>query len=177
MSPTEKTRNPAEYVVLGALALGPAHGYEIARRVRDGLGETWRLGRSSIYGILKSLEKEGLVRHERVDQDALPARKVFTLSSHADEVLSAWLLAPVPNIRDLRIEFLAKLHFVGVIRPGDKARLVADQLAVCRDRLNRLRELDRAPGTPSERRSVEFKIAVASAVVRWMESLLEGLDG
>ena len=47
--------------MLGALRDGPAHGYEIIRRLEDGSGGLWRPSAGSVYPTLQLLEEEGLL--------------------------------------------------------------------------------------------------------------------
>ncbi|HUA95752.1 MAG TPA: PadR family transcriptional regulator [Acidimicrobiales bacterium] len=53
--------------VLSALQDGPAHGYEIMRRLEERSGGIWRPSPGSVYPLLQMLEDEGLVRAEARD--------------------------------------------------------------------------------------------------------------
>jgi DNA-binding PadR family transcriptional regulator len=172
----ETSRNPAEYAVLSILALGPAHGYDVFRRLRQGLEKIWLLRRSQVYALLNSLEKEGLVRHERIDQDALPPKKVFSLSADGRNVLFSWLNSPVGNVRDLRCEFLGKLYFVDLICPENKPALVSEQLAVSRERLNSLERMRRRSGKPQEIQALDLKLSITGAAIDWLERFLDQPD-
>ncbi len=164
-------RNPADYAVLGVLALGPAHGYDVSRQLHQGLEKIWRLKRSQIYALLNSLEKEGLVRHERVDQETLPPKKIFSLSPAGREVLLSWLCSPVNHIRDLRLEFLGKLHFTELICPEKKPQLVSSQLAVLCNKLNSLSEVRHRCENRLELQVLDFRLAMIRAAVQWLEGL------
>lgn len=48
--------------VLWALAEGPAHGYEVMRRLEERTAGMWRPSPGSVYPMLQMLEDEGLVR-------------------------------------------------------------------------------------------------------------------
>ena len=53
---------PSELAVLGLIAEQPRHGYEIEKVIEDrGMREWTEIGFSSIYYLLKKLEKHGLV--------------------------------------------------------------------------------------------------------------------
>jgi DNA-binding PadR family transcriptional regulator len=49
-------------LLLAALLEGPAHGYEIMRRLETQAGGRWRPSPGSVYPLLQLLEDEGLVR-------------------------------------------------------------------------------------------------------------------
>ena len=107
----KKERNPADFPLLGVLSLGPAHGYDLCAELRERLGEIWTLRASHIYALLTGLEKDGLVSHERIDQENRPAKKVFRITPEGRKLFSTWMTSPVSNVRDIRMEFFAKLYF------------------------------------------------------------------
>jgi DNA-binding PadR family transcriptional regulator len=61
--------------VLTALQDGPAHGYEVIRRLEEKSGGFWRPSAGSIYPTLQLLEDSGLVR--AFDQDG---RRTYELT-------------------------------------------------------------------------------------------------
>jgi PadR family transcriptional regulator AphA len=60
---------------LAVLSLGKASGYDIGKRLEDPFGHFVDVARSGVYPILKTLEEEGLVQYENVEQSALPNKK------------------------------------------------------------------------------------------------------
>lgn len=70
-----------EFVILALLNEEASHGYAIERKIHDRGFRFWtRLGRSSIYGALRALEKRGLVR-VRLETGGGPPRKVFSTTA------------------------------------------------------------------------------------------------
>ncbi len=61
--------------VLGALLEGPAHGYEVIRRMEQRSGGLWRPSPGSVYPTLQMLEDAGMVR--ATDQDG---RRTYELT-------------------------------------------------------------------------------------------------
>ena len=106
-----KTKPSTEYVLLGALFLGPKHGYEIMQFLESALESTWQVSTSQLYVLLKRLEHDGLLESNLETQETRPSKRVFSLTSKGKKAFLAWLRIPVEHIRDLRIEFLAKLFF------------------------------------------------------------------
>jgi DNA-binding PadR family transcriptional regulator len=75
----------AAFVLLCLLAEGPAHGYQIRQTLHTRGFRFWvRLERSSVYAVLASLEKQGLVV-SRLEDGGGPPRKVFSLTPRGDE--------------------------------------------------------------------------------------------
>lgn len=62
-------------LLLAALIEGPAHGYELIRRLEERSGGRWRPSPGSVYPLLQLFVDEGLVVASDVD-----GRKVFELS-------------------------------------------------------------------------------------------------
>ena len=167
-----KPRNPADFPVLGVLSLGPAHGYDLCRELRDRLGEIWRLPTSRIYALLARLEKDGLVRHERIDQESRPAKKVFSITYLGRDIFLEWVRSPVTNERDIRLEFLGKLYFAGLDSPAAAAELISAQLSVCRITAKRLKVGRRACKTRTEYAAWDYRLAMVAATAAWLTKLL-----
>lgn len=171
IGPTEKDRNPAEYLVLGALSSGPLHGYDLYQYLEGQLGQIWTLGRSQTYALLSRMEQAGLVSHERQAQEKRPDRKVFSLTPAGRKKFNVWVIAPVEHVRDLRLELLAKIHF---LEKGDQkilGKLIRGQQQVCREKLSRLEERKRSDSSGMERMACDFRQALARAALEWLEVL------
>ena len=161
----KKERNPADYPLLGVLMLGPAHGYDLCAELRARLGEIWILGTSHIYALLIGLEKDGLVSHERIDQENRPAKKVFCITSEGRKVFTTWMTSPVSNVRDIRMEFFAKLYFARLESHEVAAKLIDDQLKVCRENAKRQMARKEASNVEAERAVLDYRLAMLKATV------------
>jgi len=92
MSPQEENNtiislNHAEFIVLGLIAENPSHAYNINKRIEErGMRDWTNIGRSSIYRVIKSLEKKGLTDKwiEEVDNRTL---KVYNITEKGARVL------------------------------------------------------------------------------------------
>jgi DNA-binding PadR family transcriptional regulator len=62
-------------LLLAALLDGPAHGYELMRRLEGRAGGRWRPSPGSVYPLLQLMEDEGLVRGRDIE-----GRKVYELT-------------------------------------------------------------------------------------------------
>lgn len=167
-----KSRNPADFPVLGVLFNGPVHGYDLRRELKERLGEVWTLRPSHIYALLAGLEKDGLVRHDRIDQETRPAKKVFHITDEGRGVFLDWVHAPVLNVRDFRLEFLAKLHFTGFDSDAAMAELIDRQLLVCRKNQERLGKEKTRCTTRTDSAALDFRIAMLEATTAWLMRML-----
>ncbi len=168
-APDTADRNPAEYIILGALARGPIHGYDLFRSLSETLSSIWSLGLSQVYALLGRLEAEGLVSHERLPQGGRPDRKIYDLTEAGREIFEHWIATPVPHVRDVRLQFLAKLHFARLAGPKAEKRLRRAQVRVCRDKAEGLGRRIEEAGTEIEREAYQLRLAMVDAVLSWLE--------
>ena len=161
----KKERNPAEFPLLGVLSLGPAHGYDLCTELRQRLGEIWILHTSHIYALLAGLEKDGFVSHERIDQENRPAKKVFRITAEGRILFRTWMTSPVTNVRDIRMEFFAKLYFARLESQEVAAKLIDDQLKVCRDNAKRQMARKEASNVEAERAVLDYRLAMLKTTV------------
>ena len=106
-----------KYLLLGLLAGGPRHGYELKGVFDDTFGTTWPLNIAQIYNALSKLEEEGLVACEVVPQENVPNRKVYSLTAPGRAELDGWMEQTSNGPVRLRDEFyfkvLMQLHVDG----------------------------------------------------------------
>jgi PadR family transcriptional regulator, regulatory protein AphA len=171
MGPPERDRNPAEYLILGALAGGPLHGYDLYQYLEEHLGLIWTLGRSQTYALLSRMEQAGLVAHKRQAQEKRPDRKIFSLAPAGRKIFNQWVKAPVAHIRDLRLEFLAKIHFLGKGDSKSLEKLIEGQEEVCRKKMTRIAERKGAASSRMERLTYDYRLSQAEAALKWLEGL------
>ena len=83
----------AELAILSLIAEQPRHGYEIEQVIEErGMREWTEIGFSSIYYLLKKLEREGLIEGQIVEAERGPARKVYRPTPAGREALRAGVL-------------------------------------------------------------------------------------
>ncbi len=91
-----------KYAMLGILAEGDLHGYELKSSFDEKVGEFWSLNYGQIYTTLDRLEKEELVTHDRQSQSRRPDRKIYSITGKGRQELNEWLSEPVKKVRALR---------------------------------------------------------------------------
>ncbi len=162
-----------EVVVLGLLAEGPAHGYELLERLRERAMGLWAgVGRASVYQTLRRLEREGAVAGREQEGDEGPERRVYRITSTGRARLRA-------GLREWAREAPEPLGFLHLVSPDEARRVLAeraDGLARRRSEIAAGRErLARAAG-PAGRlaaRMLELEDARAAAEQAWLEGLRE----
>ncbi len=172
MSKTPHSSLPLDKVALGFLMFGPAHGYDLHRRVVRGLGPIWHIGMGHLYNALRNLERKGRVQSTLVPQADRPPRKVYAITAAGQGDFLAWVRRPVPAVRDIRVEFLAKLYFLRALGLEGWTELVGDQRALLSARLAQL-EAQYARTDPATfyRLVLDLRLRQTRAALEWLESL------
>jgi DNA-binding PadR family transcriptional regulator len=80
---------PAMFYVLVALADGQTHGYAIMKEVEQLTDAAVRLSTGTLYGIIKRLLADGLIREGSSRGDDAPRRRSYDLTPFGREVARA----------------------------------------------------------------------------------------
>ena len=142
-------RSLVEWAVLGVLAGGVRHPYDLARDLGAGgpLGRVLTVRRPQVYRAVDRLATAGLVEPSGVEPGSGgPERTVYRTTAAGREDLAGWLQEPVNHVRDLRQAFLLKLLLLR--RSGSSpAELIHRQRRALAGALG---GLERLPAEPDE---------------------------
>ncbi len=170
---------PVEGAVLGDLLLhGEGHGYALNARISSGLGPIWRIAPSRLYVTLSRLEEEGLIAGRMVPREGHPPRRVFRITPSGEKAFWSWVTSPVRHLRDVRVEFLAKLYFLHRLAPERMEDLISDEA----DALERIRSrLARRKGLKVEdeligRLALSFRLGQLQATLEWLRDCAQELE-
>ena len=163
-----KTKRSTEYAILGALMTGPKHGYEIMHFLGTALGSTWHIGTSQLYALLKKLEQSGLLGSKLKTQDTRPSKRIFSVTPAGKKRFLGWLQIPTEHVRDLRIEFLAKLFFFDRLSLKGGAQLIKAQTQVLEQIRERIKQREEKEKDPFNRLVFGSKIATVEAWLQWL---------
>jgi DNA-binding PadR family transcriptional regulator len=165
----------AELAILSLVAEKPRHGYKIECVIEErGMREWTEIGFSSIYYLLKKLEKEGLLEGRMEATGRGPARKVYRatpagMKVHKEGVIEA-LSIPQPCYPPLQLG-LASL-------PGLTRQEALDSLRKYQQAL--LQQLEHVHERWEPQRPLpyfvdamfEHSIALTEAELQWIEKLI-----
>lgn len=88
------TRRCNEALILGILAPGPLHGYQLALEIEARSGGAFEFKHGTLYPILHRLEKEGLIRGAWKQEGSKRRRKRYWLTRrgtrYLQDELAAW---------------------------------------------------------------------------------------
>jgi DNA-binding PadR family transcriptional regulator len=127
--PVKNRANPLALAVLVVLAEQPSHPYEIATTLRQRQKhETVRLNYGSLYGVVESLERRGLIEAQETKRSGrLPERTVYRLTDSGRIEVHDWLTELLSTPVKEYPAFQAALSFLPALPPGDVAALLAER--------------------------------------------------
>jgi DNA-binding PadR family transcriptional regulator len=160
------------HVLLGLLAGGAKHGYDLKRAHDTRMPQAKPLAYGQVYSTLGRLQRDGLVEAVGQDQDAGPERTSFGITDSGRATLAQWLAEVEPPM-----PYVTNVLFAKVL----VALLVADQ-ATARDYLarqrsahtGRIRELTKIKidggAAVGDVIAHDYAIAHLDADLRWLEA-------
>jgi DNA-binding PadR family transcriptional regulator len=160
-----------EWAVLGLVSEQPRHGFALARLMlpEGEVGRVWALPKPLVYRALATLEDRGLVAPVAEEPgDRGPHRTLHAATPRGEEVLRAWLAAPVEHLREVRSLLMLKLALLA--RAG---RPVGALLAAQRERLAPLLmalEARVAAADDFDRTLLTWRLETARAALRFIDA-------
>lgn len=174
-TPANEAEVNPEFALLGFLVAGPAHGYELHRKLTQELGELWHARLAHVYNVLKRLEAQGLISGQlrMARNTGYPAQRRFQLTVLGRQQFDAWLNKPCStSLRAVRLEFLARLYFSQQRGLGQARALIAQQRMALQDTTTQFKHAlaDLPPDNVFARLALELRHAQATAILVWLDS-------
>lgn len=113
-----------KHAILGLLSWQPLSGYDLKKIFSDSTAFYWSGNNNQVYRTLLELYDEGLVSREIIQQENLPAKKIYTISEKGRQELRQWITAN-PELPVLRNSFLIQLAWADQLTPPELERLLA----------------------------------------------------
>lgn len=180
--------NPLALAVMACLTERPMHPYEMAATMRTrGQDASIRLNYGSLYGVVETLLKRGLIEeHEVVREGRRPERTVYRITPEGSAEVDEWLAELLGTSAKEFPQFEAGLSLMGVLPPDRVVGLLDQRVVTLHERLSELDAIVAAAtgnGVPRlflaemdyERALVDADCAFTEQLARDIES--ERLDG
>jgi len=128
MGPRNRS-NPLALAVLICLAEAPMHPYEVGTTLRQrGKHESVRLNYGSLYAVVESLEKRGLIRpRETAREGRLPERTIYEITDAGRVEVHDWLTDLIVTPVNDYPAFEAALSFLPALPPSDVLGLLGER--------------------------------------------------
>ncbi|GIJ29959.1 PadR family transcriptional regulator [Micromonospora qiuiae] len=163
------------HVLLGLLASGTKHGYELKRAHDERLPQARPLAYGQVYATLGRLLRDGLVTPAGQERLAGPDRTAYALTEEGRTALDRWLGTVEPPMPHVNSTLFAKVVVALLAADVDRARayLIAQRRAHT-DRLRELTALKTAPSaTIDDVVAADYAIAHLDADLRWLHTTLD----
>jgi DNA-binding PadR family transcriptional regulator len=167
------------HVLLGLLAGGPRHGYDLKRAHDESLPRAKPLAFGQVYATLGRLERDGYVTESGQDRDGGPDRTSYELTDDGRRHLDTWLSAVEPPVPYVTSEMFSKVVVALLAADAERARdyLVAQRAA----HMSRMRELTTAKSAPAasigDVIAADYAIGHLEADLRWLQTTLTRVAG
>jgi len=156
-------------VLLGILAEGPAHGYDIKRAHDRRFPGARPLAFGQVYAALAKLEKEALAEVIERLREAGPDRMTYAITDAGREALAGWLTAAEPAGPYAADDLVRKT--VTALRLGrDAAGFLATQRQVHLAAMKELLDLQASTDDVAARVVIDHTVEHLDADLRWLEN-------
>ncbi len=163
------------HVLLGLLAGGTKHGYDLKRAHDERLPQARPLAYGQVYATLGRLVRDGLVAPAGQERLAGPDRTAYALTEEGRDALDLWLSTVEPPMPHVNSTLFAKV--VVALLVADVARARTYLIAQRRAHTDRLRELTALKTNPTatvdDVVAADYAIAHLDADLRWLHTTLD----
>ncbi|GIF09546.1 PadR family transcriptional regulator [Actinoplanes siamensis] len=162
------------HVLLGLLAAGPRHGYDLKRAHDDRFPQAKPLAYGQVYATLGRLERDGLVVRSGQDQESGPERTSYELTDLGRERLDTWLTEVEPPAPYVSGTLFNKV-VVALLASGiDQATgYLTAQRAAHVTRMRELTAIKTRPGANvGDVVAADYAIGHLDADLRWLRTTL-----
>jgi DNA-binding PadR family transcriptional regulator len=162
------------HVLLGLLAAGPRHGYELKRAHDERLPQAKPLAFGQVYATLGRLERDGFVAEAGQDREGGPDRTSYTLTDAGRQHLQTWLTSVDPPAPHVTGVLFSKVMVALLAADAGRARdyLVTQRAA----HLTRMRELTAVKTAPGARLgdvvAADYLLGHLDADLTWLQTTL-----
>jgi DNA-binding PadR family transcriptional regulator len=157
------------HVLLGVLAGGPAHGYDLKRAHDARFPSVKPLAYGQVYTALSKMERDGLVAIAATTRDGGPDRTTYAVTPSGMATLREWLSRQEPAGPYAADDLVRKT--VTALRLGaDAAAFLTRQRAVHLARMRDLLTQQRGTDAIDIRIVIDHTIFHLDADLRWMEA-------
>jgi len=157
------------HVLLGVLAGGPAHGYDLKRAHDERFPATKAMLYGQVYSALQRLQRDNLVEVVETVQGGGPERTVYALTEAGHAELASWLEATEPA-GPYAADELVRKTVTALWRGADTVDFLRRQRAVHLDRMRELLALQASVSDETARIAVDHTIFHLDADLRWLEA-------
>jgi DNA-binding PadR family transcriptional regulator len=169
------------HILLGLLATGPSHGYDLKNRHDERFPRARPLAYGQVYTTLQRLVRDGLAEVDATESEGGPERTTYRLTEGGVQALRKWLSevappAPVTAANEIFAKVVVALLAGEATGTGDPDGYLRAQRAAHLARMRELTAVKSAPGASlSAVLSADYALTHLDADLRWMENAAQRL--
>ena len=116
--------------VLGVLAEGPAHGYQLKEVARGwDLGRWAAVGFGSIYHALERLSVQGLVEEAQIErQGRRPPRSIYRITAAGRDSFAEMVRMTCAGVHNPKFPIDLRVAFLRHLPPGERRAVLGERL-------------------------------------------------
>ncbi|AWW39547.1 MULTISPECIES: PadR family transcriptional regulator [Streptomyces] len=158
------------HILLGLLAAGPSHGYDLKRRHDERFPQARPLAYGQVYTTLQRLVRDGLAEIDGTDSDGGPERTVYRSTAEGRGELAHWAGEITPPAPFVTNEIFAKV-VVSILSGGDAAAYLSTQRDAHMERMRQLTAVKTGRGADlTTVLSADYALNHLDADLRWMNT-------
>ncbi|KFF96500.1 PadR family transcriptional regulator [Streptomyces europaeiscabiei] len=158
------------HILLGLLASGPSHGYDLKRRHDARFPQARPLAYGQVYTTLQRLVRDGLAELDGTEADSGPERTMYRSTDKGARELAEWAGEITPPAPFVTNEIFAKL-VVSILADGDPAAYLRAQRTAHMARMRELTAVKTAPGADlATVLAADYALNHLDADLRWMNT-------
>jgi DNA-binding PadR family transcriptional regulator len=176
----QKAMTNAELAILSLVVERPRHGYEIEQVIEErGMRDWTEVGFSSIYYLLKKLEREGLVEGRLQEAGRGPARRVYHATTAGMEARRTGVLDALSTPRRGTSPLLLGLSNLPGILPTEAVAALRQCRAALSTRLEHVQEKwdSQRPVPPYVDAMFDHSVTMLKTEIAWIDNFIVQMDG
>ena len=180
--PRRARSNPLALAVLVTLYERPMHPYEVAQTLRTrAKQESVRLNYGSLYAVVESLEKNGLiVARETVREGKRPERTIYEITDQGAREMVDWMTDLIGTPEKEYPKFMAGLSFLPALTPDDALQALRARVEILTFKLAKMRGAIRLANEAGLPRlfelEAEYEEQVTEAELHFVNGLVKDIE-
>ena len=168
-------------MVLGLLAEGERHGYDILREMEErGMMRWAHVSRVAVYKALSRLESEGSLISWTEKDGNLPEKRIYAMTSEGQENLKDMVYAICASREPLRLDMAVGLAFISRLDTEEAAVALRSRMSFLETQVKRLRrERDIMEGIADDifMDIIAYEHAAYRSELRCLKGIVASMEG
>lgn len=175
-----------KYMILGMLLENPSHGYRMKKCFTPFLSRSMGINDGLLYPALAKLEKEGLIKRRRIEQEKIPDKNMYSITSKGKKDFFEWLNSEIGEDTPVRYDFFLKYNFLvkcNFFKHLDRKEVIKKfkkQLELTEEKIpdfkNARRSMIEKNVDKYRIRILEFGLEYQNAKLRWLKNMIKELS-